>query len=267
MSDRYVYVVRVDGVVRYIGRGTGARYLHTNSGMSSCYKLNRDHFNGCEITTDVTWEKDLCGSSSEDIEKELIENLEGLYNRTYNRSHSHTDTFLSEGSQRALGDVDYSPANADVEYVKGLPFDLYLNIAECLVFEDDPLDETISNCLSIFEYDSTVYTEQEHKACGRASEICKRLYQYKNFQAIIKSEPIFKWFLESSTTPKMLFRRILKVLDRVEDDHLAKLENKLLKFESRKWETKVDILEVRRSLDQMNFDIRVEQLTRAATKP
>lgn len=44
----YVYVVSVDGIDRYVGKGN--RYLHGLSGISSCKELNRDYFSGCTIT-------------------------------------------------------------------------------------------------------------------------------------------------------------------------------------------------------------------------
>lgn len=42
--EYYVYVVYVDAVPKYVGKGKGGRYKHAVSGMSSCPELNRDYF-------------------------------------------------------------------------------------------------------------------------------------------------------------------------------------------------------------------------------
>jgi len=42
----YIYAAYVDGVLRYIGKGSGDRYKHCTSGRSSCVDLNIDLFNG-----------------------------------------------------------------------------------------------------------------------------------------------------------------------------------------------------------------------------
>jgi len=42
----YVYFCLVDGEMAYIGKGTGDRWKHTISGISSCRELNRDWFSG-----------------------------------------------------------------------------------------------------------------------------------------------------------------------------------------------------------------------------
>lgn len=43
-EHHYVYVCLVNGVVRYIGKGSGERWRHCASGMSSCKELNADYF-------------------------------------------------------------------------------------------------------------------------------------------------------------------------------------------------------------------------------
>lgn len=42
----YVYIVYVEGVPVYVGKGKGDRYKHPVSGTSSCLELNRDFFMG-----------------------------------------------------------------------------------------------------------------------------------------------------------------------------------------------------------------------------
>ena len=45
-GEFYVYLVYVDAVPRYVGKGKKARYKHAVSGSSSCPELNRDYFQG-----------------------------------------------------------------------------------------------------------------------------------------------------------------------------------------------------------------------------
>jgi hypothetical protein len=49
----YVYGAYVDGVLKYVGKGTGNRYRHCMSGKSSCAELNRDFFGGKHITVEL----------------------------------------------------------------------------------------------------------------------------------------------------------------------------------------------------------------------
>lgn len=49
----YVYVVSVDGIDRYVGRGKGQRYQHGISGASSCKELNRDYYSGCNLLVSI----------------------------------------------------------------------------------------------------------------------------------------------------------------------------------------------------------------------
>ena len=39
----------MDNVLRYVGKGTGDRFKHCNSGKSTCALLNRDYFNDCKF--------------------------------------------------------------------------------------------------------------------------------------------------------------------------------------------------------------------------
>ena len=39
----------MDNVLRYVGKGTGDRFKHCNSGKSTCALLNRDYFNDCKV--------------------------------------------------------------------------------------------------------------------------------------------------------------------------------------------------------------------------
>ena len=42
----YIYIARIDSKIVYIGKGTGDRYLHLNSGTSHIYEANQHHFSG-----------------------------------------------------------------------------------------------------------------------------------------------------------------------------------------------------------------------------
>lgn len=52
-SSNYVYIATLDGKVVYVGRGSGDRYQHCNSGTSSSYYLNTLHFSGKFVTVGV----------------------------------------------------------------------------------------------------------------------------------------------------------------------------------------------------------------------
>ena len=49
----YIYYVYYNERVVYVGRGKGKRYLHPNSGKSSCRELNRLHFEGVEFAVKI----------------------------------------------------------------------------------------------------------------------------------------------------------------------------------------------------------------------
>ena len=77
----YVYVATVDGVIRYVGKGSKDRYKHCTSGASSCPELNRDFFAGKEIVVSFI-EKDLQENRAEELEQQHIRlNRESIYNK------------------------------------------------------------------------------------------------------------------------------------------------------------------------------------------
>jgi len=77
----YVYAAYVDDVLRYVGKGKGNRYLHCNSGKSSCYKLNEDHFQGRDIVVIKVFEN-LDNKTATEYETYILNELKdaGLYN-------------------------------------------------------------------------------------------------------------------------------------------------------------------------------------------
>lgn len=83
-KDYYVYVVYVDKVLRYIGKGFGKRFMHAVSGTSHSYDLNRAYFSKSVI--EVFCFKDcLDEQKALTLESDLIcmyggVTLDGLYN-------------------------------------------------------------------------------------------------------------------------------------------------------------------------------------------
>lgn len=49
----YVYIGKIDDIIVYIGKGSGKRYLHLNSGTSHSYNANAAHFQGKLISVDI----------------------------------------------------------------------------------------------------------------------------------------------------------------------------------------------------------------------
>jgi hypothetical protein len=77
----YVYAAYVEGVLRYVGKGKGNRYKHCNSGKSSCYRLNEDHFSGKSIVVEKIFE-DLNEREAVEYESYILNEYKGkgLYN-------------------------------------------------------------------------------------------------------------------------------------------------------------------------------------------
>lgn len=76
-----VYVVRgVKGECLYVGEGKKNRHLHTTSGRSHVYELNKLHFEGYTLSVTVLH---ICGSKSEAtrLESELIISLKPVFNK------------------------------------------------------------------------------------------------------------------------------------------------------------------------------------------
>ena len=67
----YVYAVYIEGVLRYVGKGSGKRIEHCTSGTSSNYSLNKAHFEGKRMQV-VKIAKNLSNIESLDLERELI---------------------------------------------------------------------------------------------------------------------------------------------------------------------------------------------------
>jgi hypothetical protein len=91
----YVYLCKVDGIVRYIGKGCNDRYKHTLSGSSSCRELNRDLFMGSilevflykDVNGDVFFEEDIALM----YERQLIHTFEHHGVVLYNKDKVESD--------------------------------------------------------------------------------------------------------------------------------------------------------------------------------
>lgn len=78
-SGHYIYYVYYQGVVVYVGRGKGKRYMHPNSGKSSCRELNKLHFLGTVFEVEIV-EDSLSYEQSKISEKIHIKKFTGLFN-------------------------------------------------------------------------------------------------------------------------------------------------------------------------------------------
>ena len=83
----YVYACLVNGRVKYVGMGSGERYRHCQSGISSCKELNKDFFEfGDYNMLTVKVEKGLTKERAQYLENCLIAHLiedckEDIYNK------------------------------------------------------------------------------------------------------------------------------------------------------------------------------------------
>lgn len=87
----YVYLVKVDDEIKYVGKGTKERFKHAVSGTSSVPELNKDFFDGKKIEVFKAYFREL-SEEAEEIEKSYISSLiyDGfdLYNRVkYNKKY------------------------------------------------------------------------------------------------------------------------------------------------------------------------------------
>jgi hypothetical protein len=77
----YVYAVRYKENIVYIGKGVGNRIEHVNSGISHCYQLNKLHFLGETVETELLSEN-LTEKQALAIEEMLINIQYPEYNIT-----------------------------------------------------------------------------------------------------------------------------------------------------------------------------------------
>ena len=71
-TNFYVYLVYVDGHLKYIGKGSGDRWKHAIRGASSVPELNRDHFAGKYIEVRLCKHKNLTEAQAFKLEADII---------------------------------------------------------------------------------------------------------------------------------------------------------------------------------------------------
>lgn len=94
--DYYVYAGYSEGELVYIGRGSGNRKLHLNSGVSHVYEANKLHFLGKQVEIKIIKDK-LDLNDSKQLEKfEIIKNTP-----KWNVVHSTNNTVITAMNQGA----------------------------------------------------------------------------------------------------------------------------------------------------------------------
>jgi excinuclease UvrABC nuclease subunit len=102
-----VYIARsIDGTVLYVGHGAEGREKHCASGTSHVYELNKMHFSGQKITTEVVF-RSLCKNKANDVEYEKIKEFNPVFNKMtigrdgficYSSTYKSIRDFLSGGN-------------------------------------------------------------------------------------------------------------------------------------------------------------------------
>lgn len=81
----YVYIVFVNGVPKYVGKGQGNRFKHPVSGVSSVQELNRDFFKGHDIEVRLLFgSRNMSENQALLYERNCIGTISSLYD-IYNR--------------------------------------------------------------------------------------------------------------------------------------------------------------------------------------
>lgn len=81
----YVYIVFVNGIPRYVGKGTGDRYKHAISGASSVPELNKDFFNTANIEVRILYgNTTFTEDEAFKYEKDVIGSLKDIF-KLYNK--------------------------------------------------------------------------------------------------------------------------------------------------------------------------------------
>lgn len=109
----YVYIVFVNGIPKYIGKGKGDRFKHAVSGTSSVPELNRDFFNDEHIEVRLLYgNKTFNEKRALSSEKDCIGSVMHFYD-IYNKSlpkegdYDYMDCDLYEVSDFAISNKSY----------------------------------------------------------------------------------------------------------------------------------------------------------------
>lgn len=117
----YVYVCLVNGEPKYVGMGSGERYKHCQSGVSSCKELNKDFFEfGADNMLTVKVESQLSRERAQYLENSLIAHLiEDFSESLYNKKVDMQGDLDSDGYHMRFW---MCIAIEDAKYVGGKPF-------------------------------------------------------------------------------------------------------------------------------------------------
>lgn len=154
----YIYAAYVDGVLRYIGKGSGDRYKHCTSGRSSCVDLNIDLFNGKKIEVKKIREN-LSEREALNAEALLIEvNYDTLYNKKKGLPEKDEDIPLSTKLLQLTKTINTETGE---EYDVTITDKLVYSVLSYKINKDDPdvSYKAISEVLGI-----------SHKTVGRSIE-------------------------------------------------------------------------------------------------
>ena len=117
----YVYIVFVNGVPKYVGKGKGDRFKHPISGASSVPELNRDFFNGEHIEVRLLYgNRTFSEKRALSAEKDCIGSIMDFY-EIYNKStpregdYDYMDCDLYEFSEFVASNKSYK-YNRDDSY-------------------------------------------------------------------------------------------------------------------------------------------------------
>lgn len=122
IDGNYIYYVVCNEQVIYIGRGSGYRFEHTDSGVSHKYHLNLLHFAGVPVQTHIIY-SGLSNKEAKDLEVEMIMRVQPVLNS----DHTNIEFALREDAIRQLTtNIDFKLATENVSY-EVLPMDVYLD--------------------------------------------------------------------------------------------------------------------------------------------
>jgi len=120
----YVYIVFVEGVPKYVGKGTGDRYKHAVSGTSSVKQLNKDLFDDKHIEVRIVFgRKNMSEQKALKLELDTIYSLQhcDLYNKKCPEKADYMDMDAFDYSDFAIGNKDskLSYMTVDGAHLKG----------------------------------------------------------------------------------------------------------------------------------------------------
>lgn len=110
----YVYIVYVDNIPRYVGKGKGDRWKHCTGGTSHCVELNRDFFLGKKMEVKFAQES-MSEKDALSLEKSLIQSFNALYNAVHNTAITNIFETESVGIPVSMMSANYIHVSDDVK--------------------------------------------------------------------------------------------------------------------------------------------------------